>query len=74
MFKFHKAVAALAMGVVACFADSALAADKTAKPGLSVFSGMGHSATSQEIAAWHIDVRPDFKGLPAGAGSVARGQ
>ena len=74
MFRFHKAVAALAFGVVACFADSALAADKAAKPGFSVFSGIGRSATSQEIAAWDIDVRPDFKGLPAGAGSVAKGQ
>jgi mono/diheme cytochrome c family protein len=27
-----------------------------------------------EIAAWDIDVRPDFKGLPKGSGSVAQGQ
>jgi len=26
------------------------------------------------VAAWDIDVRPDFKGLPAGSGSVAKGQ
>ena len=36
--------------------------------------GIGRAATSAEIAAWDIDVRPDFKGLPAGSGSVARGQ
>ncbi len=30
-------------------------------------------ATPAEIAAWDIDVRPDFKGLPKGAGSVAQG-
>lgn len=36
--------------------------------------GIGRPATPKEIAAWDIDVRPDFKGLPAGAGSVARGQ
>ena len=38
------------------------------------FSGIGRTATPAEIKAWDIDVRPDFKGLPAGAGSVAKGQ
>jgi S-disulfanyl-L-cysteine oxidoreductase SoxD len=37
------------------------------------YPGIGRSATASEIAAWDIDVRPDFKGLPAGAGSVAKG-
>jgi cytochrome c551/c552 len=36
--------------------------------------GVGRAATPQEIAAWDIDVRPDFKGLPKGSGSVAKGQ
>ena len=36
--------------------------------------GIGRPATPREIAAWDIDVRPDFKGLPAGSGSVAQGQ
>ncbi|HEY6132673.1 MAG TPA: c-type cytochrome [Rubrivivax sp.] len=36
-------------------------------------TGIGRAATPKEIAAWDIDVRPDFKGLPAGAGSVAQG-
>ncbi|MEH0164603.1 c-type cytochrome [Roseateles microcysteis] len=36
--------------------------------------GIGRAATPKEIAAWDIDVRPDFKGLPRGSGSVARGQ
>jgi S-disulfanyl-L-cysteine oxidoreductase SoxD len=35
--------------------------------------GIGRPATAKEIAAWDIDVRPDFKGLPKGAGSVAKG-
>jgi cytochrome c len=26
------------------------------------------------VAAWDIDVRPDFKGLPKGQGSVNQGQ
>jgi cytochrome c551/c552/cytochrome c553 len=38
------------------------------------FPGVGRTATPAEIAAWDIDVRPDFKGLPPGSGSVARGQ
>jgi len=38
------------------------------------FPGVGRAATPKEIAAWDIDVRPDFKGLPKGSGSVARGQ
>jgi cytochrome c len=38
------------------------------------YPGIGRAATASEIAAWDIDVRPDLKGLPAGAGSVAQGQ
>ena len=38
------------------------------------YPGVGREATSKEVAAWDIDVRPDFKGLPAGSGSVAKGQ
>ena len=38
------------------------------------FPGVGRPATPKELAAWDIDVRPDFKGLPKGAGSVAKGQ
>ena len=45
---------------------TALAAEK--------FPGIGRVATASEQAAWDIDVRPDFKGLPAGSGSVAQGQ
>ena len=42
-----------------------------AKPTLT---GIGRAATPAEIKAWDIDVRPDFVGLPAGSGSVAKGQ
>ena len=38
------------------------------------FPGIGRAATPAEIKAWDIDVRPDFKGLPKGRGSVAKGQ
>ncbi len=39
----------------------------------AVHPGIGRPATSKEVVAWDIDVRPDFKGLPQGAGSVAKG-
>lgn len=38
------------------------------------FANVGRAATPAEIAAWDIDVRPDFKGLPPGSGSVQKGQ
>jgi len=38
------------------------------------FPKVGRAATTAEIGAWDIDVRPDFKGLPAGSGTVAQGQ
>jgi cytochrome c len=37
------------------------------------YPGIGRTATEKEIAAWDIDVRPDFKGLPEGSGTVAKG-
>ena len=40
----------------------------------SKFQNIGRTATSQEIKAWDIDVRPDFKGLPKGQGSVKQGE
>jgi S-disulfanyl-L-cysteine oxidoreductase SoxD len=52
-----------------------LAASATAAHAQSAaYPGVGRAATAKEVAAWDIDVRPDFKGLPAGAGSVAKGQ
>jgi cytochrome c551/c552 len=38
------------------------------------YQGVGRAATPAEVKAWDIDVRPDFKGLPKGSGSVDRGQ
>jgi S-disulfanyl-L-cysteine oxidoreductase SoxD len=42
--------------------------------GTTAFPGVGRTATPAEITAWDIDVRPDFKGLPAGSGSVTQGR
>lgn len=38
------------------------------------YPGIGRDATPAEVKAWDIDVRPDFKGLPQGSGSVQDGQ
>jgi cytochrome c len=38
------------------------------------FPGIGRAATPAEVAAWDIDVRPDFKGLPKGSGTAEQGQ
>ena len=48
---------------------SALSLAAVAQP----LTGIGRTATPKEIAAWDIDVRGDFKGLPKGSGSVAKG-
>ena len=35
---------------------------------------IGHSATTEQIAGWDIDIRPDGFGLPEGSGSVESGE
>jgi S-disulfanyl-L-cysteine oxidoreductase SoxD len=65
-----RAVAVVLMGV--CLSAQALSPPM--KPDLAKFAGLGRVATPAEVAAWDIDVRPDFKGLPAGSGTVAKGQ
>ena len=57
---------ALLAVVLALSASAAMAQGK--------YPGIGRVATPDEVRAWDIDVRPDFKGLPAGSGSVAKGQ
>jgi cytochrome c551/c552 len=51
---------------LACVALTATAQDKP-------WQSLGRDATPAEVKAWDIDVRPDFKGLPKGAGSVDLG-
>lgn len=52
----------------------ALAGVSTAALAFDNYGGVGRPATAAEVKAWDIDVRPDFKGLPKGSGSVDRGQ
>ncbi len=66
-------VAAVAASLVnGSWASGSLAAGSTWAQ--TRYPGIGRTATGPEVAAWDIDVRPDFKGLPAGSGSVAQGQ
>jgi S-disulfanyl-L-cysteine oxidoreductase SoxD len=67
MCSFRSALAAAWLGL----AVVAASAQGLAGP---AYPGIGRAATPKEVAAWDIDVRPDFKGLPPGSGSVAKGQ
>ena len=64
---FNSRDALLAMAALVC---AGWVSAQTANP----YAGIGRLATPKEVAAWDIDVRPDFKGLPKGAGSVTKGQ
>lgn len=64
MLKIMRTLAVVALGFLALM----LAVPAQA------FDGIGRPAKPKEVAAWDIDVRPDFKGLPKGAGTVRRGQ
>jgi S-disulfanyl-L-cysteine oxidoreductase SoxD len=67
----HKTARTRRAPLVAALALSLLAVGpvRAEKP----WHDIGRDAKPAEIAAWDIDVRPDFKGLPVGAGSVDQG-
>lgn len=62
MSRCIKTVVALALAAASCLSFA------------QKYPNVGRGATDKEIAAWDIDVRPDFRGLPQGSGSVAKGQ
>ena len=65
--------AAAALGAFALVASVGAQAQAQAQAKSAAYPGVGRPATASEVRAWDIDVRPDFKGLPKGAGSVAKG-
>lgn len=65
MFTWNRT--ALAGAVLAASALLAL-------PAAAADMGLGRAATPAELDAWDIDVRPDFKGLPRGSGTVDDGE
>ena len=75
MFKLDKLFARLVLLSLAVFsAQLSYAQSAQSAQGATKFPGIGRNATPAEVIAWDIDVRPDFKGLPKGSGSVAQGQ
>jgi S-disulfanyl-L-cysteine oxidoreductase SoxD len=68
--KFLPSIKALAVVAVASAMGLGAAQAQSAKP----WHDLGRDAKPAEIKAWDIDVRPDFKGLPKGAGSVSLGE
>jgi cytochrome c551/c552 len=72
MCKLDKLFARLMLIGLAIYSAQLTCAQST--QGSTKFPGVGRNATPAEVVAWDIDVRPDFKGLPKGSGSVAQGQ
>ena len=66
MSKFPNALLALTALTLICGVSLAQTDSK--------FPNIGRAATPAEVKAWDIDVRPDFKGLPPGRGTVAQGE
>ena len=64
-------------GIVAAIGASPIAAQSQTKaqaaPAAKPWADIGRAATPNEVKAWDIDVRADFKGLPPGSGSVDQG-
>ncbi|MBU3609413.1 c-type cytochrome [Polynucleobacter wuianus] len=72
MFKLDKLFAHLTLAALTIFFAQLSYAQNS--QGTAKFPGIGRNATPAEVIAWDIDVRPDFKGLPKGSGSVEQGQ
>jgi cytochrome c len=72
MFRLGKSIVRAALFTLAVLTASMSYAQST--QGTSKYPSLGRNATPAEVAAWDIDVRPDFKGLPKGSGSVEQGQ
>lgn len=72
-FPAHRWSRSRTVGLRRTLAALALATAGAAAAQDPAYPGIGRPATAAEIAAWDIDVRPDFKGLPNGSGSVAQG-
>ena len=70
MFSWADPMRGLVAVALLCLASAAAFGQPVAAP---AFPGIGRAALPAEVAAWDIDVRTDFKGLPAGSGTVAQG-
>ena len=73
MYKLGKLGSSLGLAAALMF-SAGISYAQGAASGTTKFPGIGRAATPAEVAAWDIDVRPDFKGLPKGSGSVKKGE
>ncbi|WOX04741.1 c-type cytochrome [Microbulbifer pacificus] len=55
-------------------AEAATITPPVASPWQSNYLEIGRTASPAELAAWDIDVRPDFTGLPPGSGNAEQGE
>jgi cytochrome c len=67
----RRALPAVVTGMLLTVAGAALAQGKAAD---GPRYGLGRAATTEEISAWDIDVRPDGHGVKKGKGTVAQGE
>lgn len=63
MFRLVKVVAAISLAL-------GMASVQASEP----WSDLGRKATEAEVAAWDIDIRPDFQGLKPGSGTAEEGE
>jgi len=71
----HTSYALLVLVAGLCTAGTGFAqAQPSAVARQAALANVGRTATPAEVKAWDIDVRPDFKGLPKGRGSVKQGE
>jgi len=72
-FELHRSAFLVQAGLGLCLLGASFAhAQPAARQ--AALADVGRTATPAEIKAWDIDVRPDFKGLPKGQGSVRQGE
>jgi cytochrome c len=69
----HERIIAGSVLVAAVLAGCASPVQQPAERAENAF-GIGHLASAEEIAGWDIDVTPDGRGLPPGAGTVPEGK
>lgn len=73
MSRFKRARCSLLVLACLCTMGTAFA-QTTPAARQAALANIGRTATPAEVKAWDIDVRPDFKGLPKGQGSVRQGE
>ena len=74
MSRFNRTPCSLLLVLAGLCATGAAFAQAQPAARQAALANIGRTATPAEVKAWDIDVRPDFKGLPKGQGSVRQGE